>query len=144
MKIIILGTPQPKQSARFKSMKAKGGKTYVMSYQKKSVVDNAENIGHTALSQLPAGFKPYESAIGVKVLFVFPPLTSWSKTQKAIFESGLVTIYKSTRPDSDNLEKCLWDGLNGIVFKDDSLVCKKEVAKIYGKEPRTEIEFYKL
>ena len=45
MKIIILGTPKPKQSARFRAIKnPKTGKTFVSSYQKKEVKDNEKNI----------------------------------------------------------------------------------------------------
>jgi Holliday junction resolvase RusA-like endonuclease len=144
MKIIITGTPQAKQSARFKIQKSKKtDKNFVMSYQKKSVVDNASNIGKVALSQLPLGFVPFDCAIAAKVTFVFPALSSWDKATKLLFESG-TTIYKTSKPDVDNCLKALFDGLNGIVFVDDSRVSRVLSEKIYGKEPRIEIEFYKL
>ena len=144
MKIIILGTPQAKQSARFRIQKSKkSDKNFVMSYQKKSVVENASNIGKTALSQLPLDFVPFDCAIAAKVTFVFPALSSWNKTTKLLFESGS-TIYKTSKPDADNCLKALFDGLNGTLFIDDSRVSKVLCEKIYGKEPRTEIEIYKL
>lgn len=145
MKIIIPGIPQPKQSARFRNVKSKtaGKKDFIMSYQKKSVVDNANNISKVALSQLPPDFKPYDCAITAKVTFVFPVLSSWNKSTKQLFESGEI-IYKTSKPDVDNLLKSLFDGLNGVVFIDDSRVSKAFVEKIYGKEPRIEIEFKEL
>jgi len=144
MKIVIPGIPQAKQSARFRNVKSKTGKKdFIMSYQKKSVVDNASNIGKVALSQLPLGFVPYDCAITAKVIFVFPPLSSWNKTTKIKFESG-EKIYKTSKPDGDNLQKAIFDGLNGIVYVDDSRISETIVQKIYGKEPRTELEFYKL
>jgi Holliday junction resolvase RusA-like endonuclease len=144
MKMIIIGTPQAKQSARFRIQKSKKtDKNFVMSYQKKSVVDNASNIGKVALSQLPLSFVPFDCAIAAKVTFVFPPLSSWNKATKLLFESG-ATIYKTSKPDGDNLQKALFDGLNGIVYVDDSRIAKMDAQKIYGKEPRIEVEFYKL
>lgn len=141
MKIIIPGVPQPKQSARFRNVKSKTGKKdFIISYQSKSVTDNATNIGKMALSQLPVGFVPYDCAIVAKVTFVFPPLKSWNKVTKLLFESGKV-IYKTSKPDVDNCLKSIFDGLNGIVFIDDSRVSKVESEKIYGKEPRVELEF---
>lgn len=144
MKIIIPGIPQAKQSARFRIQKSKASKKdFVMSYQKKSVVDNASNIGKVALSQLPAGFVPYDCAIVAKVTFVFPPLSSWNKATKLLFESGEV-LFKTSKPDVDNCLKALFDGLNGIVFVDDSRVSRVLSEKIYGKEPRIELEFMVL
>lgn len=144
MKLIILGTPKAKQSARFRAITSKKtGKTFVSSYQKTSVVENASNIGKAVLSQLPLGFVPFDYAIGAKVTFVFPVLSSWNKTTKQLFENG-TTIYKTSKPDVDNCIKALFDGLNGILFIDDSRVSKVLCEKIYGKEPRTEIEIYKL
>jgi Holliday junction resolvase RusA-like endonuclease len=85
-----------------------------------------------------------DEAIGVKVLFVFPPLKSWSKKKRLELESGAI-IYKITKPDlTDNLMKGLFDAMNGISFTDDSRVCKVESEKIYGLIPRTEVELYTI
>jgi Holliday junction resolvase RusA-like endonuclease len=124
MKIIIPGIPKPKQSARFRNVKSKTGKKdFIMSYQAKSVKDNANNIGNVALSQLPLGFVPYDCAIVAKVTFVFPVLSSWNKITKQAFENGQV-MFKTSKPDVDNLLKSLFDGLNGIVFTDDSRISR--------------------
>jgi len=143
IKLKILGTPQSKQSARFR-ISGKGKKQFVQSYQKKSVKDNERNIAFDVKSQLAPGFVPYNNAIGVKVLFVFPPLKSWSKKKLAILESG-EKIYKDTKPDlTDNLMKGLFDAMNGIVFTDDARVCKVESEKIFGFVPRTELVLISL
>lgn len=144
MKIIIPGIPQAKQSARFRIQKSKKtDKSFVMSYQKRKVVDNASNIGKVALSQLPSGFTPYDCAIAVTARFIFPPLSSWNKATKLLFESGEI-IYKTSKPDGDNLQKAIFDGLNGIVYVDDSRIAQIAVQKIYGKEPMIELDFFKL
>jgi Holliday junction resolvase RusA-like endonuclease len=54
-------------------------------------------------------------------------------------------FYKETRPDlQDNLMKMTSDAMNGIVYTDDSRICKTETQKIYGLVPRIEIEIYEL
>lgn len=143
MKFIILGIPKAKQSARFKSVKM-GDKTFMKSYQRDDVVQNERNIAFDVKSQLPAGFIPFDGPIGVKVLFVFPPLSSWSKKKLAGLDGG-DKIYKETKPDlTDNLCKALFDAMAGIVYPNDSRICKLESEKIYGRVPRIELEIYKL
>ncbi len=143
LKFKILGIPQPKQSARFRIQKF-GNKSFVKSYQTKEVVQNERNIAFDIKSQLPEGFLPFDSALKVKVLFVFPPLKGWTKTKLRQLESGIV-MYKTTKPDlTDNLMKGTMDAMNGIVFTDDSVIAKVESEKIFGAVPRIEIEFEKL
>jgi Holliday junction resolvase RusA-like endonuclease len=144
IRLKILGVPQSKQSARFRIVKKKSGQQFVSSYQKKSVKDNERNIAYDVKFQLPVNYVPYNEAIGVKVLFVFPPLKSWSKKKMAQLESG-EKMYKEAKPDlTDNLMKGLFDAMNGIVFTDDSRVCKVESEKIFGFTPRTEVTLYSL
>lgn len=38
----------------------------------------------------------------------------------------------SVKPDLDNLVKAVKDALNGVVWKDDSLICKLVASKKYG------------
>ena len=143
MKLVFFGEPTPKQSARFRAFK-KGDNTIVSSYQTKSVKDREKSIMLDAKSQISNSHVLYNKAIGVKVLFVFKPLKSWSKKKIKLLESGY-TIYKETKPDlPDNLMKGVFDALEGVVFTNDSRVAKVESKKIYGFQPRTEVEFYEL
>ena len=143
--LIILGTPQSKQSARFRIANKKGSdKKFIMSYQKKSVKDNELNIAYDVKSQLPKSYIPFDEPISVEVLFVFPPLKSWSKKKLSELESGKI-IYKDTKPDlTDNLMKGLFDAMNKIVYTDDARVCEVSSKKIFGIVPRTEVTFNKL
>jgi len=145
MKILIIGIPKPKQSARFRAIKnPKTGKTFVTSYQKKEVIDNEKNIAFDVKKQLPLGFIPIDEAIGVKILYVFPLLSNFTKKQKEIIEANGI-IYKDTKPDlTDNLNKGLFDACEGILYTNDSRICKVESTKIYGNKPRIELEIYKL
>lgn len=137
MKLTILGTPQPKQSARFRSVKI-GNKSFVKSYQKKEVLNAEKNIAYDIKQQLPAGFKPISEAIKVKILFVFPPLTSWNKKTENIFNSG-VTLYKDKKPDIDNLQKLVCDAMQGVVYLNDSQIVDMHCVKIFGPVPMIEV-----
>jgi Holliday junction resolvase RusA-like endonuclease len=139
LNLIILGTPKPKQSARFY---AKGNK--VFSFQKKEVVENERNIAFDVKSQLPVGFVPYDEPIGVEVVFVFPIKETMKKKEKEAIENGEY-IYKDTKPDlHDNLCKGLFDALEGLVYVNDSRICMVKSAKIYGVQPRIELKITPL
>lgn len=51
------------------------------------------------------------------------------------------TIWHSSMPDIDNLQKFLLDAINdtGIIWKDDSIVSSVIARKVYDKKPRTHI-----
>lgn len=101
------------------------------------------SLAYDVKNKLPKGFKPFDVAISVKALFVFPPLKSFSKKKLKEIEEGKI-FYKSTKPDlADNLMKGTMDALNGIAFIDDSLISKVEREKIYGLIPRIELETLK-
>ena len=138
LQLKILGIPKPKQSARFSSVRI-GNKNIVRSYQKKEVKDNERNIQFDIKKQLPKGFVPYDCALQVEVKFVFPPPSVFSKKKVAQLESG-VKFYKTTKPDlTDNLMKALFDAMEGIIYVNDSRICKVESEKVYGLIPRIEV-----
>ena len=58
---------------------------------------------------------------------------SWSKRKQAMALAG--TVYPTSKPDIDNVEKILFDGLNGIVWKDDVQVVDVVKRKRYGATP---------
>jgi len=47
-----------------------------------------------------------------------------------------------TRPDLDNLQKAVFDGLNGILWVDDCQIFSCHAIKKYGKEPKIEISVW--
>lgn len=134
----ILGIPFAKQSCRF----TKAGVKY-----QPAKIKNAENsVRHQVLSQLPAGFEPWSGPISVKRMsFVFPPLKSFSQAKLKALALGAF-IPKDTKPDlTDNLQKGIFDSLQGIVYLNDSQICQMhDVQKCYGLTPRIEIELEKL
>ena len=78
-----------------------------------------------------------------KLKFCFQPLAAHKRSKKisAFLASG-GEIEKTTKPDlSDNLKKLLFDTFSGVVFKDDSLICRENnVSKVYSITAKIEIE----
>ena len=52
--------------------------------------------------------------------------------------------YVKKRPDIDNLLKFVFDSCNGLIWKDDSIICEVQSRKIYTEKPFVEIEFWKV
>ncbi len=75
------------------------------------------------------GKKPFEGPIAITVFAHF-------MTPKRGKKDG---DYHTARPDADNVLKMI-DGLNGIVWKDDSQVSSAQIVKTYANSPRLVIE----
>lgn len=58
---------------------------------------------------------------------------SWSKKKKQAAVDGLVGATK--KPDADNVEKAICDGMNGVVWKDDVQVVDVKKRKRYAEMP---------
>ena len=128
----IKGNPIAKQSARFGFNDKE-----IRSYQPAKIVQTKKSIQYQLQSQLPKGFKMFTKYVQIiECGFIFPYLKGHTKKQIAEMETGIKTNFKTTIPDLDNLQKMLFDAMQGIVFKNDSLIVMMDnVYKIYHKEP---------
>jgi Holliday junction resolvase RusA-like endonuclease len=136
MKLTILGVPFAKQSFRFTKTGIK--------YQPKAIKEKQKSVRQQIIEQLPVNFHPFTCPIIVtELIFVFPPLKSFSKRKLKALEKGEY-IYKITKPDlHDNLSKSLFDAMEGIVYQNDSQICElRNVKKVYGLKPRIEVELF--
>lgn len=91
-------------------------------------------IKSRAIEQLPSGFRMFEKVVHVEeVIFGFKFLSTHSNKIKEQFNKGIVK-FKHTKPDLiENLNKPLWDALEGIVLKNDSHIgSAQKMAKIYA------------
>lgn len=133
----ILGVPKPKQSMKF----TRQG----ISYQPKEVKEQERNLKYDIRSQLPEGHIPYDGPLQLSVTFVFPPPAGWSKKKMTDLTLGAI-FYKDTKPDlQDNLMKGVCDAMEGIVYTNDSRICKLTGSeKIYGLVPQTIIKIEPL
>lgn len=75
----------------------------------------------------------FEGPLVVHVEVTIPITESWSKKKREKALAG--EIRPISRPDLDNYIKIL-DGINGIVWKDDSQIVELTARKIYGEKPR--------
>ena len=67
---------------------------------------------------------------------------SWSKTKKAQALTG--EVMPTTKPDIDNVEKAVFDGLNGVAWKDDVQVVQVTKRKRYAPLPGVYVEIKML
>lgn len=71
--------------------------------------------------------KPFEGAVYVELHALMPVPKSWSKRKTAEAHEG--SIRPLTKPDADNVLKCIADACNEIVWKDDSQIVDARVVK---------------
>jgi len=108
-------------------------------YQPKKIKDYKNTIQIMVREQLPDHFCliPKGTAISInKLHYIFEYPKSFSKVKQKN------TIFKTTKPDlHDNLNKALFDALEGVVWEQDQNVClMKDVRKIYGDANKIQIE----
>lgn len=137
----LKGTPIPKQSARIGRNKKTGRP---ISYTNPQIKAYEEQVKWIIKSQLPTGFHILDEPIGVDVAYVFEPPKSWSKNKMDRLIDGEI-FFKATKPDLDgNLNKALFDAMEGIVYVNDSRIAKCTLEKTYGVESYTLIEIFTL
>lgn len=132
LRIKVPGQPQGKGRARFGN-----GRTYTPA---KTVAYEGliALAGQQAMEDRPL----VEEPVYLMVTAFFPIPKSWNKAKRAKAQSGL--SWHTSKPDGDNILKAVGDGLNGIVWKDDSQIAFSKVVKQYGEVPHLEILVEKL
>ena len=90
------------------------------------------------LKKIP-GFKPFENALCVDLIFYMGIPSSWSKKKRIQAING--EIRPISRPDADNLCKSVTDAVNGLLWVDDSIITDLSVKKRYtGELARVQIK----
>ena len=121
---MVEGTPVPKGRPRF----ARRGK-FVSTYSPKTTVDYETKVAEVA--QLAMGSsEPLETPVGAYIYITLPIPASYSKKRKQDCLSGQERPTKKS--DIDNYCKAVFDGMNGIVFLDDSQIVSLHSTKVYG------------
>ena len=131
--IVIDGVPVPKGRPRF----TKAGVAYTPAktrvYEKQAAI--IADIGMRA-----NGLKMFECPVTVQATAYLPIPKSMTKKDRAEALSG--TLLPAKKPDVDNIAKAALDGLNGIVWRDDSLIVGLSIKKRYSERPRLEIDIF--
>lgn len=87
---------------------------------------------------------PYDVPLHATVDIRLAPLKTWplwKTTWLTLSESTAINpdpvpgVPHVSRPDMDNIVKAIFDGLNGVVYRDDSLIASLFVTKAYATTP---------
>lgn len=89
-------------------------------------------VAHSAKVAM-AGEPLIDGPASVRLEIVCQVPASWSQKKRRAALSG--TVYPTTKPDIDNVEKAIFDGLNGVVWSDDVQVVEVAKRKRYGDVP---------
>ena len=81
--------------------------------------------------------EPLETPVAVYVYVTFPIPQSYSKKRTEACLNGSEKHTK--RPDLTNIVKSIEDGMNGVVYKDDSQITSIHATKVYGTVAMVEI-----
>ena len=128
---MVEGTPVPKGRPRF----ARRGK-FVSTYSPKTTVDYESKVSESAKLAMGAS-EPLETPVGAYIYITLPVPASYSKKRTQACLSGQERPTKKS--DIDNYCKAIFDGMNGIVFVDDSLVLSLHATKVYGTVGMVEV-----
>jgi len=121
---MVEGTPVPKGRPRF----ARRGK-FVSTYSPKTTVDYESKVSESAKFAMGAS-EPLETPLAAYIYITLPVPASYSKKRTQACLSGQERPTKKS--DIDNYCKAIFDGMNGIVFVDDSLIVSLHATKVYG------------
>ena len=126
----IEGVPVPKGRPRF----TRSGHTYTPDTTRKY-----EALVTARAKEAMIGKRKIEkpNAVRVDILAIFPVPSSWSKKRRTAALQGVE--HRVSKPDLDNVQKAILDGMNGIVFEDDSQVIDSRTRKAYGPEPGVKV-----
>lgn len=124
--INLVGVPQGKGRAR---AFVRGGRVGHFTPEKTRTY---EGMIRTAAMEAMGNRPPLDEPVEfiMRAIFPIPPSFSKKKQQQAMVNE----IKPGKKPDLDNIEKAWADALNGVVYRDDSLICRKVTEKRYGPQ----------
>lgn len=129
MTFILHGNPKPKQSARHGVVNGQ-----IRSWQPRQVTQETENIRYSLIQQLPEGFIPFDNGIEIEIQFFFEVPKGISNKFRKVSNTG-AAMFKTTKPDLDNLQKLVLDAMQGVIFKNDALIYSLSSTKSFSETP---------
>ena len=81
--------------------------------------------------------EPLKTPVAVSVHATFPIPQGYSKKRRQACLDGSERHLK--RPDLDNIVKAITDGMNGVVYDDDSQIVRLQAKKVYGTDGMVEV-----
>jgi len=127
----VYGTPTPKGRPRFSTR----GK-FPVAYTPEKTKAYEFEVGMMALAAM-GGTKPLEGALEAFIYITYAVPESYSKKRLEACLNGLEKHTK--RPDLDNVIKSVIDGMDKIVFDNDSQITSIHATKVYGEVAKAEV-----
>lgn len=124
---IVPGQPQGKGRAKIVKI---GGFSRMATPAKTVAYEGL--IAHAA-QQAMAGRPMLEGPVVVDMELHCQVPTSWSKKKQAAALAG--ELLPTTKPDIDNVVKAVFDGCNGVLWRDDVQAYRLSVVKRYSATP---------
>lgn len=103
---------------------------------------NYEGLIAHAGKQAMAGRQLLDGPVMVEMHIGLSIPQSMSKKRKALAIAG--QIFPTKKPDMDNVIKAIYDGLNGVVWRDDVQVVDAHVRKRYVETPGVQVRIVPL
>ena len=98
-------------------------------------------VAHAAM-QAMNGAPMLDAPAGVNVFIDAPIPASWSAKKQRMALAG--EVLPTTKPDADNVVKAIFDGCNGVLWRDDVLVVDLRVRKRYAATPCVRVEVWRV
>ena len=121
----IPGKPFAKQRPRFSRVSGRA-------FTPGETVSFERAVGSIAAQHFP---HPLTGAIRLTIFAVFEPAASWSKRKTAETLGG----HHTQKPDLDNIQKAICDGLNRIAYADDGQIAEIFCTKSWGARAVTRV-----
>lgn len=96
-------------------------------------------VAHAAQAAM-SGAPLFDAAVACNVFIDAPVPASWSQKKQRQALAG--EVLPTTKPDADNVVKAVFDGLNGVLWRDDVLVVDLRVRKRYSATPCVRVEVW--
>ena len=86
--------------------------------------------------------KPLTKPVKITIRAVFGVPKSYSKARTKSCLEGLE--WPTKKPDADNIEKGVYDALNGLAYEDDKQIVQASVYKVYGAEAKVVVSIEEI
>lgn len=137
--IELEGPPVPKGRPRFRIIKPRGKPQFISAYPPAETAAYEADLAKAG-SEAMGDRAPLEGALTVFIEVFVPIPRSWSKKLQAAARRG--DVMPIGKPDGDNFQKIAGDGLNKVVWVDDSQIVMWQCLKRYSDDPRMRISVW--
>jgi Holliday junction resolvase RusA-like endonuclease len=128
----VPGDPKGWARARVRTT-TEGKPVHFMDRQTRSWEGVVKLFGQQAMR----GREPFAEPVTLSLVFRRLPPKSVSKAQRAAMLAG--RLRPGTKPDGSNLAKAVEDALNGVAYRDDALIVRLIVDKVYADTPGVDV-----